>query len=571
MKFNLLHSSCLRHLLEVVAILLCLLPFSVDSFAFNNDAKDKLLVMDASSIASTVAIADSLVQTGNFENALLAYSRGVKKGEAGIYDLKGDERDALLNAYLGLVDVYLNYYVDYSSALRMLNAADKARSVFGIQKDSIDFWYGVLYMTVGEQNSAADYNMLAFEKFVKVYESSKINDNENFMHYAMSNILVNSADTDTNSIRPYVEDYISRVPSDNYKDIYEFNILMADISSGAISDLAVAKDRMDGILKDSGLPRTRYYPYLLYMMSSNARKSGDYSTAIQALVEASDVVSGDTGSDMLQTIYKNLYELYRDSGNDQKAAEYYLKYADVKEKTSSFSQIRNLRSVEVQQEVDDLELNLNNEKERSRYLFYGIIGIAVFLMVSCTMLALIVRKNRRIQESYGILYDKNAQLLAVEEEYLELRSQMDKSKSKQIDDASQGKEGSDGGKPLASKRAAEIAALVEDTINSTQEVFDSEFSAARLAELVGCGYTTLSTAVNSQCGMNFHQLVAQRRIKEVCRRINESDKYLNLSTEAIAESVGIKSRTTFTAAFKKVTGMTPSAYLKIARRKRENL
>lgn len=565
MKFNLLHSSCLRHLLEVVAILLCLLPCSVDSFAFNNDAKDKLLVMDASSIASTVAIADSLVQTGNFEKALLAYSRGVKKGEAGIYDLKGDERDALLNAYLGLVDVYLNYYVDYSSALRMLNAADKARSVLGIQKDSIDFWYGVLYMTVGEQNSAADYNMLAFEKFVKVYESSKINGNENFMHYAMSNILVNSAETDTNSIRPYAEDYRSRVPSDNYKDIYEFNILIADISSGAISDLAVAKDRMDSVLKDSGLPRTRYYPYLLYMMSSNARKSGDYSTAIQALVEASDVVSGDTGSDMLQTIYKNLYEIYRDSGNDQKAAEYYLKYANVKEKTSSFSQIRNLRSVEVQREMDDLEDNLNNEKERSRFLFYGICGIALFLVVCCTLLILLFRKNRNLQESYSMLYAKNIQILDIEEENNELRAQMETDKGK--DPAASELSESDQSRPSPPRRAEQIAASVMDIIKTSEEVFDSEFSASRLAEMVGCSYTTLSTAINSQFGMNFHQLIAERRIKEVCRRIDESDKYLNLSSEAIAESVGIKSRTTFTTAFKKVTGMTPSAYLKIARQK----
>lgn len=43
----------------------------------------------------------------------------------------------------------------------------------------------------------------------------------------------------------------------------------------------------------------------------------------------------------------------------------------------------------------------------------------------------------------------------------------------------------------------------------------------------------------------------------------DDKKYASMTLRAIAEDVGIKSPANFIAAFKKVTGMTPSAFMKI--------
>ena len=48
------------------------------------------------------------------------------------------------------------------------------------------------------------------------------------------------------------------------------------------------------------------------------------------------------------------------------------------------------------------------------------------------------------------------------------------------------------------------------------------------------------------------------------RLASTSGKYSNLTIEAIGESVGFKTRSTFSATFKRVTGLSPKDYRKIS-------
>lgn len=75
----------------------------------------------------------------------------------------------------------------------------------------------------------------------------------------------------------------------------------------------------------------------------------------------------------------------------------------------------------------------------------------------------------------------------------------------------------------------------------------------------------VSQAINQEYGSNFNSLLNEYRIKEACRRLGENPDYANMTIEGIAESVGFKSRTSFGALFKSVTGLSPSAYQKMSR------
>ena len=67
----------------------------------------------------------------------------------------------------------------------------------------------------------------------------------------------------------------------------------------------------------------------------------------------------------------------------------------------------------------------------------------------------------------------------------------------------------------------------------------------------------------------FPALLAETRVREAMRRLDGSDtQYANLTIEAIGESVGFKSRSTFSTAFKRVTGLTPNDYRRISIEKR---
>jgi AraC-like DNA-binding protein len=75
----------------------------------------------------------------------------------------------------------------------------------------------------------------------------------------------------------------------------------------------------------------------------------------------------------------------------------------------------------------------------------------------------------------------------------------------------------------------------------------------------------VSQVINEQMGKNFNALLNEYRIQEACRRFNDIANYGNYTIEAIGNSVGYNSRSTFITQFKSVTGLTPSEFQKMAK------
>ncbi len=104
-------------------------------------------------------------------------------------------------------------------------------------------------------------------------------------------------------------------------------------------------------------------------------------------------------------------------------------------------------------------------------------------------------------------------------------------------------------------------------LDDVPTITEDTFSLSKLAEKVGSNTTYVSHAVNDVYGKNLSMVLSELRIKEACRRINDPGKYGQYTLETISTSVGFKSRSTFLTAFKRVTGLLPSEYLKIAKAK----
>lgn len=96
---------------------------------------------------------------------------------------------------------------------------------------------------------------------------------------------------------------------------------------------------------------------------------------------------------------------------------------------------------------------------------------------------------------------------------------------------------------------------------------DAAFTINRLADEVGSNITYVSKVINDTYGMNFRTFLSEYRIKEAITRLGSEGEYSNLTIKAIGESVGFKSPSAFIAAFTKFTGMKPSIYREIARKK----
>ncbi|MDE5795591.1 MAG: AraC family transcriptional regulator, partial [Muribaculaceae bacterium] len=99
-------------------------------------------------------------------------------------------------------------------------------------------------------------------------------------------------------------------------------------------------------------------------------------------------------------------------------------------------------------------------------------------------------------------------------------------------------------------------------------IFQPGFSMSDLAGLLHVTPRAVSRAINICHNSNFHQLLNEYRIREVTRLMHDP-KTEGLTIEAIAECAGFRSRTAFSRLFKKIIGLTPSEYIKMAQKSTE--
>lgn len=101
---------------------------------------------------------------------------------------------------------------------------------------------------------------------------------------------------------------------------------------------------------------------------------------------------------------------------------------------------------------------------------------------------------------------------------------------------------------------------VIDIMENTTEYCRPDFSLARLAVLVGSNNRYVSLVIHDTFHKSFKNYVNDYRIHLACLRMSDTAGYGSYTLNAIAESVGFKSYTTFVELFRKTVGITPSMY-----------
>lgn len=100
---------------------------------------------------------------------------------------------------------------------------------------------------------------------------------------------------------------------------------------------------------------------------------------------------------------------------------------------------------------------------------------------------------------------------------------------------------------------------IEEYVVSTESFMSAELTIIDLAEKLKVHPKRISTAINTVINQNFNTYINQHRIKkaELLLKNKSGDNY---SIEGIGKEVGFNSNSAFYSAFRKLTGMTPSAY-----------
>ena len=109
--------------------------------------------------------------------------------------------------------------------------------------------------------------------------------------------------------------------------------------------------------------------------------------------------------------------------------------------------------------------------------------------------------------------------------------------------------------------ASDISVKLEQCIREKKVYLNPNFSLSDLSRELAITPKELSKHINDTLGMNFSEYINMHRVEEVKQLMTSEDasKYTLVS---LSEKAGFSSKSSFNAAFKKITGMTPTAYKK---------
>lgn len=91
---------------------------------------------------------------------------------------------------------------------------------------------------------------------------------------------------------------------------------------------------------------------------------------------------------------------------------------------------------------------------------------------------------------------------------------------------------------------------------------DQQMRVATLAKHLDTNTRYLSSIINSAKDKSFNNYINSLRIHYILGKLDTDAQYLNYKVSYLAKESGFASQSSFTTAFKEVTGLTPSAYIK---------
>ena len=207
----------------------------------------------------------------------------------------------------------------------------------------------------------------------------------------------------------------------------------------------------------------------------------------------------------------------------------------------------------------------------------------VFVVILVALVMVIVIKNRRLKHAYKLVIGKNRELVVASQMSQKLRNQKDVTASSDAissnasndsaidgseDNESKFAESSSNEISLKQEQIDDILAKVTSVMEKVDIISKSDFTLVALAQMIGSNTRYVSWVINNTYKKNFKTLLNEYRIREVCRRMEDTDKFGNLTIQALYVSLGYSSASNFLRAFKNVNGMTPSTYMKLITEKK---
>lgn len=469
-----------------------------------------------------------------------------------------EEKQQIYKAFTGKWYAQFFHYYDYPKAYESLSEALKISEATGKGRGMANLNLAMMYQMFG--TDGRDNNALQTAKTYvkKAFEDAIAEKDTNVVHMAFSNMLSLVSEKDEISkLESVKNDYVEFAGNSGHP-IASFNILLYDI------DIAIAAKDYDKAL--SLLDRQSQYVssaqprYLISILMSRAnvyRLKKDYIKSEQLLKEAEEMAQSMNMKDVLLNIFDERKLLYQDSGDTAKEADAYHSYLCMKDTLLNYRQISGFTEINFLSEMEKLDQSLAQMQYKRRVQGW-IVGLCI-MIIGCLIcfVLVILRKNRKLSAANMSLYEKTKQLIGKEEKKIRYIHKENTSEVRN-DPMSTNSD-------VEKEKNEAIMGIIDEVAGSSEELYSPGFTISKFAELANIPVKQLSKVINEETGENFNGFINRYRIKKACVMLDDLENFGSVTIENIGLNVGFRSRTAFISAFKKLTGLNPSDYLKAAK------
>lgn len=496
--------------------------------------------------------AKSYLQVGKIDSALVCFVIVSNR-----YDPKQPEpeKKIISAAAVGAGNIYTHNFYDYPTAFRFYLKGEKiAREIHDHrQVANICLWLAILQADRLDLTHNYSYQPEVLELFkTAFYQAIEAKNHVGacYSFYNMAYIAIKHG---------HVEDIHQELEAFNRLEIPDHIILKAysqrlcegvmTYRDGKYQDALNIFLQLENLLPQrSPIDNARDRSMTCIFRHAALRALHRDGDALKELDKAEQIARDYQLEDAVVEYLRLKQDYYEAHGDEAMAKEYKLKYFEAKDEFINRSKLLSAEQQKFLIELDEMGEEVKDLEAQKRVRDLVIAGVAIFALMVIAALIYLWRNYLNTRQRNLILYQKNQELLALEQER---NMPAEKYKSS----------------PMDEQAKDELLQRIYAVMESHQQIYDEGFTLDQLARLVGANPNYVSQVINEKKGCNFKAFINDYKIKEVCRRLSDQQQYGGLTIEAIGQSVGFKSRTHFYNTFKQFTGMTPAAYQRAARNK----
>ena len=272
-------------------------------------------------------------------------------------------------------------------------------------------------------------------------------------------------------------------------------------------------------------------------------KAADFLDRLQKRSSVSDI---KTNLELWVDYYKMMGRYYRTAGNNVQALLYADTTAAMQTQLEDEFNLRKLHRVEQQVNQEKLDAEIF----RSKTYFRGLIVISVFLLLLIMLFILLYRSYRTKRAAFRELVFKSQQWAKVQPPTV----QPDENESTEQEEKKQN--------GLPDSTDLSLMKEIERLMADEKLYKNHSLTLDGIANRLGYKPYLVSGAINRCTKKDFSTFVGEYRIKEAIQLLSGKNVH-RFSLDGVAFDSGFNDRRNFNRVFKKMTGVTPTEFLRV--------